>query len=435
MATGQARLRFTDTYLLKLKVPQGQRELIRFEAGTGLGVRVSASGHIAFIVQTRLKDGRRWRETLGPYGGLTIEDARSIAQERSADAKRGGPGGDLFQKFADERTAARLSEQSKKLTLRVLAERWACDYLSQKRRMYAVRARTNVTLHFANLLDVPATLVTKRAVKDALEVSLLNGGPSAARNAAASLRALYRWALSEELIANDPLNGLKLPPGGDDRERVLTIDEARRIYAAATSLAYPAGHFTRLLMLSGCRRAEIAGLRWSEIVEETDGKAIHLPPERTKNNSGHHVPLSAAALEVISECQRHRIVGSPFVLTSDGRRPFANYGRLKGWLDEGVSEAGAPISDWRLHDFRRTLVSHLAARPFRYDPTVLDLLLGHQPTQLTPVARICAREKHLDVRREALEAWGGHLTQPPAVVLELPPLKRPPSRSKARRRS
>jgi integrase len=75
------------------------------------------------------------------------------------------------------------------------------------------------------------------------------------------LRAAYGWALSEELIDQDPLNGLKLPAHAADRDRVLTIDEARRIYAAAGRLDYPAQHFIRLLLLTGARRAEIAGLR------------------------------------------------------------------------------------------------------------------------------------------------------------------------------
>lgn len=110
--------RFSDAYLAKLKVPEGKREFIQFEAGTGLGVRASATGNISFIIQTRLKDGRRWRETLKPWGALTVEDARGIAQQRNADAARGGEDGDLFKKHADERMAARLSEATRKFTRR-----------------------------------------------------------------------------------------------------------------------------------------------------------------------------------------------------------------------------------------------------------------------------------------------------------------------------
>jgi hypothetical protein len=53
------------------------------------------------------------------------------------------------------------------------------------------------------------------------------------------------------------------------------------------------------------------------------------------------------------------------------------------------------------------------------NPVMLDLLLGHQPTTLSPVGRIYQREEHHDDRREALEAWAKHLTAPPATVTPL----------------
>jgi integrase len=207
------------------------------------------------------------------------------------------------------------------------------------------------------------------------------------------LRAAYRWALEEELLHQDPLNGLKLPGGASSRSRTLTIEEARRLYAAADRVDYPAQHFIKLLMLTGARRKEIAELRWDEIEPEDDGKAIVLPPSRTKNNAGHHIPLSGPALAVIDDAKRYRIVGSPYVLTSDGYRSFGNFNRAKEWLDRALADDGGAIADWRYHDFRRTLVSTLAKKPFRFNPVMLDLLLGHQPSRLS------ADRQHLSTRR------------------------------------
>ena len=212
----------------------------------------------------------------------------------------------------------------------------------------------------------------------------------------------------------DPLDGLKLPESASSRDRTLTIDEARRIYLAAGRLDYPARHFVQLLLLTGARRMEIASLRWDEIASEDDGQAIELPPSRTKNNSGHHIPLSGEALAVLDDARRYRVVNSPYVLTSDGWRPFGNFGRAKIWLDQRLeADGGGAVAQWTFHDFRRTVVSILARKPFRYDPTMLDLLLGHQPSTLSAVGRIYQRERHLDDRREALEKWAQHLTQPP----------------------
>ena len=54
------------------------------------------------------------------------------------------------------------------------------------------------------------------------------------------------------------------------------------------------GHILRLLLLTGCRREEIGGLRWSEI--DTEARTITLPRDRTKNGQEYVVPLSDSAM-------------------------------------------------------------------------------------------------------------------------------------------
>jgi integrase len=427
--------RFSDAFMKKLKMPEGRREVIQFEENTGLGVRMSQTGQISFIVQLKLKDGGRHRETLGAYGKLTIEAARKAAQ---AIAGKIAMGVDLQAERAEAEAKVRAkaeAEEAKKFTVGVLIDQWRRRHLNAQRPQYALRAFRNVERMFGSLLKTPAISVKRADVRKALEASLepqtvrrsgrgnkTQGGRSAARNAAASLKAAYKWAASGdvELLSDNPLAGLSLPGQAAERERTLTTDEARRLYSGADRLAYPGREFIKLLMLTGARRAEIAGLRWDEIVTEDDGaKAIVLPGARTKTGAPHHIPLSAEALRVIAECSRRRIVGAKYVLTSDGHQPFANFNRVKDWLDAQLESDGGAIPPWRLHDFRRTIVSTLAAKPFRYDPTVLDLLLGHQPSSLSPVARIYQREEHLDDRASALSAWGKHLTAAPATVTKL----------------
>ena len=185
---------------------------------------------------------------------------------------------------------------------------------------------------------------------------------------------------------------------------MLTTDEARRVYAAAGRLEYPARHFIRLLMLTGARRAEIAGLRWDEIVTEDDGsKASSFRQERTKTGAPITSRCRSEALSVIDECYRRRIVGSQYVLTSDGHRSFANFNRVKEWLDEAL-ERGA-IADWRLHDFRTDDRLDLGrASRSAYSPVTLDLLLGHQPTIPDPGgAESISGEQHH--RRPTRGAW------------------------------
>ena len=90
-------------------------------------------------------------------------------------------------------------------------------------------------------------------------------------------------------------------------------------------------------MLTGARRAEIAGLAGMRSSPQDDGsKAIVLPPARTKTGARPSHPGVGEALKVIAECSRRRVVGCPYVLTSDGHRAFANFNRVKDWLDEAL---------------------------------------------------------------------------------------------------
>lgn len=188
----------------------------------------------------KLLSGDRYRATLGPYGKLTIEDARRAVQAKAGDIARGvDPRHEALAAKAAEKAKAEAVE-IQKFTARVLVERWRRNSLSTRRPAYALRAYRSVERMFGPLLNIPAASLTRADVKKAIEVrrtkrtkktgrSRVEGGPGAVRNAVASLQAAYRWALGEELIDQNPLNGLKLPARGADRERMLSTDEARRV--------------------------------------------------------------------------------------------------------------------------------------------------------------------------------------------------------------
>ena len=241
--------RFTDAFMKKIKdrleeYLNGRREVIQFEDSTGLGIRVSQTGQISFIVQLKLKDGDRHRETLGVYGKLTVDSARKAAQ---ALAGKIAMGVDLQQERAEAEAKVKAkaeAEEAKKFTVAVLIDQWRRRHLNAQRPQYALRAFRNVERTFKSLLKTPALSVKRTDVRKALEVFLepqtvkragrgnrTMGGPSAARNAAASLKAAYKWAASGdvELLSENPLVGLSLPGNAAERERTLTTDEARRV--------------------------------------------------------------------------------------------------------------------------------------------------------------------------------------------------------------
>jgi hypothetical protein len=83
--------RLTDAVIVGLRAEATElgRDLIRFETNTGLGVRVSPFGHVCFVLQLRLKDGRKLREKIGAWGKLTPTQARAVVSARAGDIALG----------------------------------------------------------------------------------------------------------------------------------------------------------------------------------------------------------------------------------------------------------------------------------------------------------------------------------------------------------
>ena len=107
-------------------------------------------------------------------------------------------------------------------------------------------------------------------------------GPVTANRVRATLSTVFSWAMREGLATSNPIaNTNKREERA--RDRVLSADELRRIWNAAEGTY---GTIIKLLLLTGQRRSEISGLRWSEVGADT----INLPSDRTKNKRPHVVP-------------------------------------------------------------------------------------------------------------------------------------------------
>jgi len=143
------------------------------------------------------------------------------------------------------------------------------------------------------------------------------------------------------------------------RSRILTDDEIRRIWNSEQAGAFPA--LLRFLLLTGARRAEAAGMTWQEL----DGGNWILPASRNKTKLELTRPLSLAALAVI-ESQRS---DCPFVF-SKGQKAFTTFSR-----DKVAFDAAAGISNYRLHDLRRTARSLLSRAGVNAD--IGERCLGH----------------------------------------------------------
>jgi integrase len=111
--------------------------------------------------------------------------------------------------------------------------------------------------------------------------------------------------------------GVRAPNKEKSRDRVLTDAELAAVWHAADKVGYPLGPILQVLILTGQRHGEVAGMVWAEI--DLDAGLWVLPPARTKNGRRHEVPLSRQAVEIIREAPR---IGERYVFTISGITPY-----------------------------------------------------------------------------------------------------------------
>ncbi len=200
-------------------------------------------------------------------------------------------------------------------------------------------------------------------IKKSDVLGLLDGivdraSPVTANRVFATLRKFFNWLVERDVLEASPCVGVKKPTAEQSRDRVLTDDELKAIWKASESFAYPFGPLWRLLLLTGQRREEVAGMRWKEL--DLGEKPVWvIPASRTKNGEAHAVPVSPVAMGIIEALPRIGKAG--FVFTTTGESHVTGYSRSKARLDAKIAlDASGAISPWTLHDLRRTMASGMA---------------------------------------------------------------------------
>jgi integrase len=191
------------------------------------------------------------------------------------------------------------------------------------------------------------------------------------------------------------------PPVAErSRDRVLTDDEIVAFWRAAEAIGEPFGPLYRLLLLTGQRLREAAGMRDAEI----SGDVWTIPAARAKNSEAHAVPLSTAAQGVLAGVRR--IKGAGYVFTTNGSSAVSGFAKAKARLDKAMGEGVEPFV---IHDLRRTAASGMAR--LGIPPHVVEAVLNHRTGTVSGVARVYNRFTYEAEKRAALESWGRYVLE------------------------
>jgi integrase len=370
-------------------LPTSKSDVVYWDAGyPGFGVKVTPKGRKVFIVLYRTAGaGSKLRKyTIGPYGRVTLHQARVAAQKVFAARLEGRDPATEKREARRRVVADRVEDLLEAFIAQRLSQNRSGDEITRLLRREVGKTWVGRSIHE----------VTKRDVVEVISAIEQRGAPATANKTLKSIKTFLRWCVGRAVLDQSPAEGVPLPSKEVGRDRVLDDHELAQVILAARKVGWPYGGIVELLALTGQRREEVARLQWAEL--DLVQRIWTLPKSRTKNAKVHVVHLSEQSLAVLTRADQP----GPYVFSPLGTKPFQEFSRAKRRLDQLSG-----VSGWRLHDLRRTCVSGMAR--LGVAPHVADKILNHQAGTISGVAAVYQRHDFLAERRAALDLWGAHV--------------------------
>lgn len=421
------------------------RRIIRDGGSRSLFLVVQMSGHKSWQMRFRRpSDNKPARLTLGPVdiSGKELDSTPVVGQPLSLSAARQlaaavlrdrATGTDVFAEHAAAKRRRRTkSAEAAANTFGAAARQFIEEHAKVRTRRWRETAKFlgllyprdggeptetkgGLAEHWA---DKPVTAIDGHDVYNCVDEAKRRGVPglerrkrnagllsdARGRKMARTLSKMFGWLLQHRRITANPSVGVYVPPAPASRERVLTSAEIKSFWQACDKLDAPFGPPLKLLLLTGQRLSEVAGMRRDEL----DDATWTIPGSRTKNHKTHVVPLPPLARDILASVPL--IEGSPLLFTTNALRPVSGWSKTKKRLDAAmlaIADPDAKIAPWRLHDLRRSCATGMA--DIGIAPHIIEAVLNHVSGSRAGVAGIYNRAQYTDEKRVALERWASHV--------------------------
>jgi integrase len=401
------RCKLTIKSVAKLRAPSASGAAMLYwdtspKAVRGMGVLCSGvTTAKSYIVQRDLPDGRTRRVTIGGVNELSLEAARARAAEILLDIRKGiDPKGQqghacatlratlaLYRSVHAQRLRGRSTKNYQKSTETYLSA-WLDKPLRELTREMVERKHREIADSIALRHRKAAAAAVQRYAAKARKAQALGWANAAARHNLAAAKAAAR-STSGHATANAVMRTLRLLWNfAADRDatlgvnpvrlrkqwfavlpcqRLVKADDLPAFYSAVMQLANPVHRdYLLLLLFTGLRRGEAAGLKWEDV--DLRAGLIRISASSTKAKRKLDLPMASVVRSLL--VSRRALGNATFVFPANSRSGHIE--EPKWALSQVAAICGIHIS---VHDLRRTFIT--AAEGADISPYALKALVNH----------------------------------------------------------
>jgi integrase len=362
----------------------------------GLAVRVAPSGVKTWDLAYRIRGcGKVRRVSLGRVGDVSLEKARERANELTSAARAGR---DLIADEEESRAAT-----ASRLTIEKLIALYVRRRVSGRLRT-AIEIERRLNRALLPIFNRYADDIRRRDIRELLDAVADQGIEREAEKRRQTIGAMFRWALSQDIVESDPTAGLKAYDPGTPRDRVLTIEEIKMLWKWLESGALPSEpvDILKLQLLTGARCGEISGLCVEEINREE--WTWTLPAARSKNKRHRVTPVVGVARQII-QARLSSVKSGPLFTAETGT--ILTAGHIGHYLLRRHGKL--PIDKFTTHDLRRTTATILAEMGISLD--LVAAVVGHEAAgrETRTLVRHYIHTDLIERKIHALRVWDERL--------------------------
>lgn len=376
----------------------------KYSWGNGLVLAVGPSGNASWIARITAPGGKRRDIGVGKFGEVSIEEARAAVQEHRRTAREGHDPKAVkdARKHAERNPVPTFEDAAKS----VHGERKG-SYRNVKHRDQWINSLQNYAFPIVGKVSVDEIDVP--AVTRVLRPIWLKK-PETARRVLQRIASVVAWSVGEGHRDHElPVKAIRMGLGGHSTKQAnfaaVPVEDAPTVFAALIAKDSLSARCLAFTVLTAARSAEARGARWPEL--DMEARTWTIPPERTKTQQEHVVPLSALAIEQLKAMP---------VIANDDELIFPS-SKGKPLTDVALSKALAAVVDGAtVHGWRSTFRDWSAERT-NVQNEVAEAALAHVVSNRVEAAY--RRTKFLEKRRPLMEAWAEYLTGAAADVVDL----------------